>query len=100
MVDTKEAVLMTEIARSEHRQWTRATVTRDGRIFVSYPRWSDNVFVSVGELLPSGEVRSYPDEDWNKWHRRLGGEQVHLRAERLCRPRQGLIPVGKQPAVV
>jgi sugar lactone lactonase YvrE len=55
-----------EVATSE-RLWTGVAVARDGRIFVSYPRWSDDVPFSVGEVLASGEVVPFPDEDWNAW---------------------------------
>lgn len=57
---------LVEVARSE-RQWTGVAVSREGRIFVSYPRWSDDVPFSVGEILQSGEVIPFPDEEWNAW---------------------------------
>jgi sugar lactone lactonase YvrE len=37
----------------------------DGRIFVNFPRWSDDVPVSVAELLPDGSVRPFPDAEWS-----------------------------------
>ena len=55
-----------EIARSD-RQWTGIAVARDGRIFVNYPRWSDNVPFSVGELKPGGSVTPYPTMEMNRW---------------------------------
>jgi len=57
---------LVEIARSE-RQWTGVAVGHDGRIFVTFPRWSEFVPFSLGEVLPSGEVRPYPDRTWNSW---------------------------------
>lgn len=53
---------------SSDRQWTGVAVSRTGRIFVAYPRWSDNTPVSVGELLLSGEEVPFPDPEWNRWH--------------------------------
>jgi sugar lactone lactonase YvrE len=47
--------------------WTGVAVTPDGRVFVSYPRWSSQIPVSVGEVLPSGAVVPYPDAGWNAW---------------------------------
>ena len=55
-----------EVARSD-RQWTGIAVAPDGRIFVNYPRWSDTVPFSVGELLPDGDVAPYPNEEMNRW---------------------------------
>ena len=49
------------------RQVTGVTVTPDGRIFVNFPRWEEDVAVSVGELMHDGSVRAYPNEAWNAW---------------------------------
>lgn len=57
---------LVEVARSD-RQWTGIAVARDGRIFVNYPRWSENVPFSVGELKPDGSVAPYPDTTLNTW---------------------------------
>ena len=61
----KEAKLI-EVATSR-RQWTGVAVSREGRIFVNFPRWSDDVPVSVGEILELGEVIPFPNEEWNDW---------------------------------
>jgi sugar lactone lactonase YvrE len=55
-----------QVAASD-RQWTGVAVSRDGRIFVSFPRWSDDVPISVGELASDGTVRPFPDDQWNTW---------------------------------
>jgi sugar lactone lactonase YvrE/dienelactone hydrolase len=47
--------------------WTGVAVSRRGRVFVNYPRWSPAVAVSVAELTKSGEVRPFPDAEWNRW---------------------------------
>jgi sugar lactone lactonase YvrE len=57
---------VTEVATLRH-QVTGVTVTTDGRIFVHFPRWTDDAPISVAELLPGGELRPYPDETWNSW---------------------------------
>jgi sugar lactone lactonase YvrE len=54
------------VAQFEH-QVTGVTVSEDNRIFVNFPRWTEDSAVSVAELLPGGEVRPYPDEAWNAW---------------------------------
>lgn len=48
-------------------QVTGVAVSRDGRIFVSFPRWETDAPVSVAEVLPGGRLRPYPDEAWNAW---------------------------------
>jgi sugar lactone lactonase YvrE len=57
---------LVEVASFEH-QVTGVTVSEDGRIFVNFPRWSEDAPVSVAELLPDGTTRPYPDERWNAW---------------------------------
>jgi sugar lactone lactonase YvrE len=53
------------VASFEH-QATGVAVTPAGRIFVSFPRWTEDVPVSVGELR-DGELRPFPDAHWNEW---------------------------------
>ena len=48
-------------------QVTGITVTPDGRRFVNFPRWTEDAPMSVAELLPSGKLKAYPDEEWNAW---------------------------------
>lgn len=54
------------VARFEH-QVTGVSVSEDNRIFVNFPRWTEDNAVSVAELLPGGALRPYPDERWNAW---------------------------------
>jgi sugar lactone lactonase YvrE len=56
-----------EEAASNSRQWTGVAVSRQGRVFVNFPRWSADVPVSVGELNEDGSVVPYPDESYNGW---------------------------------
>lgn len=49
------------------QQVTGVTVSETGRIFVSFPRWSEDVAVSVGEVQRDGSIKPYPDEQWNSW---------------------------------
>lgn len=57
---------LTEIAKSNN-QWTGIAVSKKNRVFVSFPRWSDSVPVSVGELLADGSVSAFPDKKWNEF---------------------------------
>jgi hypothetical protein len=54
------------VATFEH-QVTGVTVSPDGRMFVNFPRWSEDTPVSVAELMPDGSTKPFPDEGWNAW---------------------------------
>jgi sugar lactone lactonase YvrE len=54
------------VASFEH-QVTGVTVAADGRVFVNFPRWSEDAPVSVAEVTRDGGIRPYPDEAWNAW---------------------------------
>ncbi|MEL6060057.1 MULTISPECIES: L-dopachrome tautomerase-related protein [unclassified Methylobacterium] len=56
---------LTQVARFDH-QVTGITVSKDGRIFVNFPRWSEDAPVSVAELK-DGKPVPFPNEDWNSW---------------------------------
>ncbi|MCT4615944.1 MAG: hypothetical protein N4A49_13855 [Marinifilaceae bacterium] len=49
------------IAKSKN-QWTGIAVSKEGRIFVNFPKWSDNVPISLAEII-NGEIKSFPNED-------------------------------------
>jgi sugar lactone lactonase YvrE len=63
---SRTAGVLEEVAVSD-RLWTGVAVSQGGRIFVSFPRWSEDVPISVGELAPDGAIRPYPDQGWNTW---------------------------------
>jgi sugar lactone lactonase YvrE len=64
--DTRPGVHLREVASFAH-QLTGVAVAQDGRIFVNFPRWTEDVPISVGALTPDGDVRPYPDDRWNSW---------------------------------
>lgn len=55
-----------ELVAEFGHQVTGVTVAGDGRIFVNFPRWTEDTEVSVAELK-DGQLRPYPDEAWNAW---------------------------------
>ena len=55
-----------KVASFEH-QVTGVAVSETGRIFVNFPRWSEDAPVSLAELTPDGKLHPYPDEDWNRY---------------------------------
>lgn len=58
-------VKLEQVAASSH-QWTGVAVSKTGRVFVNFPRWSDDVPVSVAEIK-NGQASAYPDETWQTW---------------------------------
>ncbi|MGY4508746.1 sugar lactone lactonase YvrE [Bradyrhizobium sp. USDA 3650] len=65
LVESRDSRLQS-VATFEH-QVTGVTVAPDGRIFVNFPRWTEDTPVSVAELMPDGSTRPYPNEEWNGW---------------------------------
>lgn len=62
-----------QVAAFDH-QVTGVTVSEDGRIFVNFPRWTEDAPISVAELMPDGALKAYPDEAWNSWRNEKQGE--------------------------
>ncbi len=71
--ETQAAPALTQVAGFAH-QVTGVTVSPAGRVFVNFPRWTDDAPVSVAELLPGGALRPYPDEAWNSYRNTLAGK--------------------------
>lgn len=61
-----ENYTLVEVA-SHQNQWTGVAVSQSGRIFVNFPRWSDNTPISVAEINADGEAVAYPNEEMNNW---------------------------------
>ncbi|WP_440983971.1 SMP-30/gluconolactonase/LRE family protein [Shinella sumterensis] len=55
-----------KVATFDH-QVTGVTASEDGRIFVNFPRWTEDVPVSVAEVMKDGSIRPYPQDEWNAW---------------------------------
>ncbi|BDD00298.1 L-dopachrome tautomerase-related protein [Persicobacter psychrovividus] len=54
------------LVASSKNQWTGITISPEGRMFVNFPRWSDNVPISVGEIV-DGKVVPFPNKKWNDY---------------------------------
>lgn len=70
------------VARFDH-QVTGVTVSRDGRIFVNFPRWTEDAPVSVAEVLKDGSIRPFPDDRWNAW-RNARKDELNPREHWVC----------------
>src|SRR3954465_1322150 len=62
-----------QVATFDH-QVTGVTVSENGRIFVNFPRWSEDVPVSVAEVQKDGSIKPYPNEEWNAWRNAKMGQ--------------------------
>src|SRR5712671_5332560 len=58
------AFRLEEAAHFDH-QATGVAVSADGRIFVNFPRWTEDSPISVAEVGRDGALKPYPDEKWN-----------------------------------
>ena len=52
---------------TEPHQVTGVAVAPDGRIFVNFPRWEQDVAISVAEVGKDGKLTPYPDAEWNSF---------------------------------
>lgn len=62
---TADPPSLTKVASFKH-QVTGVAVSADGRVFVNFPRWTEDTAVSVAEVK-NGVVSPYPDAEWNSW---------------------------------
>ena len=81
---------LVQMAESPY-QWTGIAVSKTGRVFVNFPRWSPSIPMSVGELDSTGKVRPYPNEKLNSW---LLGEDP--KGKFVCRTRTHTIGTSCQ----
>jgi sugar lactone lactonase YvrE len=58
---------LTEVYSNNQFQLTGISVSKSGRLFVNFPRWSDRYLNAVVEVMPDGTTKPFPDEYWNRW---------------------------------
>jgi sugar lactone lactonase YvrE len=56
-----------EEAASFPHQVTGVACSSEGRVFVNFPRWTEDAPVSVAEVMKDGSLKPYPDDEWNGW---------------------------------
>ena len=64
-VATAQTIKPTKVMSFEH-QVTGVTVSKDGRMFVNFPRWTEDTAVSLAEVK-DGKLVPFPDAEWNAW---------------------------------
>lgn len=65
LAQDQSGAALQKVAEASH-QMTGVTVSEDGRIFVNFPRWTEDAPVSVAEVV-DGKLKPYPDVEWNSW---------------------------------
>lgn len=63
---SQDAAQLQQVASFQH-QVTGVTLSKGGRIFVNFPRWTEDTPISVAEIMRDGKIKPYPDEEWNSW---------------------------------
>ena len=52
---------------TQPHQVTGVAVSPTGRVFVNFPRWEEDVAISVAEIGRDGTITPYPDAAWNSF---------------------------------
>jgi sugar lactone lactonase YvrE len=67
-MQTRTTPTMTQVYTNDDFQLTGISVSKTGRLFVNFPRWSDRYVNAVIEVLPDGSEKPFPNEEWNRWN--------------------------------
>jgi sugar lactone lactonase YvrE len=59
-------------------QITGISVSKTGRLFVNFPRWSDRYRYAVCEVGDGGALTPFPDENWNLWDLKAASAGEHF----------------------
>ena len=55
------------VAASNEAMVNGVAVSPGGRVFSSFPRWTDKPTPGVAEAMPDGRFRPFPGGNWNAW---------------------------------
>lgn len=61
------SVQLTQVYQNNDFQLTGISVSKTGRLFVNFPRWSPQYQNAVIEATPDGNAKPFPDLEWNRW---------------------------------
>ncbi len=69
---------LTEVYHNNDFQLTGISVSKTGRLFINFPRWSAEYLNAVVEVMPDGSAKPFPDENWNRWDLKPESASKHL----------------------
>ncbi|MCU1381577.1 MAG: major royal jelly protein [Acidobacteria bacterium] len=69
---------LTAVFSDDTFQLTGVAMSKRGRLFVNYPRWSDIYLNAVVEVMADGSTAPFPDERWNGWDRKPETSRDHF----------------------
>ncbi len=69
---------LTEVFHDNEFQFTGVSISKTGRLFVNYPRWSDHYQNAVVEVSKDGSAKPFPDESWNRWDNQIPTAGKHF----------------------
>lgn len=84
-----------ELVASFKGQVTGVAVSPKGRIFVNFPRWEEDVAVSLAEVGRNGALTPYPNAAWNAYRDAKPGVTPSLAAQQfVCVQSVTVDPLG------
>ncbi len=69
---------VTPVYSNNDFQLTGVSISKTGRLFVNFPRWSDRYTNAVLEVMKDGSTKPFPDAEWNKWDNKPASAGQHL----------------------
>ena len=72
------AATLTQVYQNNDFQITGISVSKTGRLFLNFPRWSDQYLNAVVEVAPNGTTKPFPDKEWNQWDMKPGTVATHF----------------------
>lgn len=57
----------TQVYQNNDFQLTGISVSKTGRLFANFPRWSAEYLNAVVEVSPDGSSKPFPNVEWNRW---------------------------------
>ena len=73
-----EQPALTQVYANNDFQLTGISVSKTGRLFVNFPRWSDRYLDAVVEVKPDGSTAPYPNVEWNRWNGKVATAGDHF----------------------
>ena len=78
MAATLGAASLTQVYQNNDFQVTGISVSKAGRLFVNFPRWSDRYLNAVVEVASDGSSKPFPNPEWNQWNMKPDTVATHF----------------------